>query len=410
MKKERLVILQELMVTQINHWSLFPLVVTFFGIVNLPLPTLWSWLLCSLVMFVQFIIRRYTRNFFVFLFGHLLILGVLAVLPGSTSFEKLFLEIYGIGYVVYSFYLRLKTEDRLDERIHPALTVVITALLLALQNSQGQQGLELYYVIPVVYCLVLHFFRLYLNQYQFFLVVNESSAGQIPEKEMFRCGIGFVAIFAGSVAVILSLVSNVSWLAPIFSYLKVILLRLIRLLFRGGGKEEVPIEEAVTPSKSPNGGGLPRIEGETALIWVILEDILMTAGYILAVCAAIYCVYKLVTYLYRKFQDKAFVNEVAIDSVNDRRERCEIERTKKEKKGFSLFLSPNDRIRRIYKKEVWSNRLKLTKNGRPEQLGRMTAAECGTALERGNMTISYEKARYSDAECTTEDVKRAKIK
>ena len=62
----------------------------------------------------------------------------------------------------------------------------------------------------------------------------------------------------------------------------------------------------------------------------------------------------------------------------------------------------------MYKKEVWAARMQLVKDQSPALLKRMTAKECGEAMEREGLAKAYEKARYSEEECTGEDIRRAK--
>ena len=72
-------------------------------------------------------------------------------------------------------------------------------------------------------------------------------------------------------------------------------------------------------------------------------------------------------------------------------------------------LSAGERIRRIYKKEVWNGRHILLKEGDAAgRLNSMTARECGQGLRKQGLSDVYEKARYSKETCTAEDVKRAR--
>ena len=52
--------------------------------------------------------------------------------------------------------------------------------------------------------------------------------------------------------------------------------------------------------------------------------------------------------------------------------------------------------------------MQLVKDQSPALLKRMTAKECGEAMEREGLAKAYEKARYSEEECTGEDIRRAK--
>lgn len=408
MKKEKVLMLQELLVTQMNHWILFLLAITVLGIIGADKPVLWKWAVCSLVPLLFAIVRRYSNHFLLFLVSHLLPVAFVIMVPSVAWMEKAALVLLISGYVAYSFYLRIKTEERLDVALNPAAAVGMVGIGLLLQHYQGIQEWESYYVLPIIIFLGLYFIQLYLEQYLHFMIVNDSSKGRIPEKQMFRSGITLVIIFSAAVMVVLLLTSDIRWVGEIASALKMILIWLLRLLIKGREvTEEVPMEEQEVVPKQDT-GWMPVEDAEPSMFWLILEKIVIVLVYVALIALCLWAIYALVTFLYNRFQHTLDKENDEPDVVSDVREKCEVERFRKERKPLFEFLSTRERIRRMYKKEVWAARMQLVKDQSPALLKRMTAKECGEAMEREGLAKAYEKARYSEEECTGEDIRRAK--
>ena len=408
MKKDRILMLQELLVTQMNHWILFLIVVTILGVIRADRPVLWKWVLVSLVPLLFGIVRRYSNHFLIFVISHVLPLAFLIMVPSEAWIEKMALMLLGAGYVAYSFYLRIKTEDRLDGVLNPAAAVGIAGVGLLLQHYQGNREWESYYVPPVIIFLGLYFIQLYLEQYLHFMIVNDSSKGRIPEKQMFRSGITLVMIFSAAVMVVLLLTSDIGWVGEIASVLKMVLIWLLRLLLTGQEvTEEVPMEEQEVVPKQDT-GWMPVEDAEPSMFWLVLEKIVIVLVYVALIALCLLAIYALVTFLYNRFQQTLDKDKDEPDEVNDIREKCEVERFRKERKPLFEFLSTRERIRRMYKKEVWAARMKLVTDGSPAFLKKLTAKECGKAMEREELAKVYEKARYSEEECTGEDIRKAK--
>lgn len=410
MKKERIIMIRELLVTQMTHWLLFLLAVTVLGLVSAKEPVIWKWSVLGLVPYLLFLIRRYSNHFLVFMGSHIAFILLLTVIPYVDLAEQIAFYVCVIGYVAYSFYLRVRTKKRLTGVINPIAGVGAAAVCRLFQHYQGIPEWEKYYVVPVILFLCFYFIQMYLEQYQHFLIVNDSSTGHIPEKAIFRSGVSLVSLFSVGTAILLLLTSDVGWVGRIATVLKNILIWVLRLLFRGGGEEVEEILPQETTHQKQDHGMMPTEEAEPALIWVILEKLVMIAMAVAFAALIIWAVYSLIKFLHDRFQSRIVTDEEELENTTDIREKCEIERRRSKKHPFFGFLSTKERIRRIYKKEVWTGRWQLAKDGSPDVLRRLTAKECGEGLARNRLAQVYEKARYSQEECTSEDIRRAKEK
>ena len=162
--------------------------------------------------------------------------------------------------------------------------------------------------------------------------------------------------------------------------------------------------------------GFAMDSGGFSWIWEILTVILLIAIAIIL----LYVLYKVLCYLIQVFNEavKNKRKDAGIGELNeiiDVREKLDLSKGKnhRRKPGELFgFLSAQERIRRIYKKKISQykpNRLLGSEKQRKddfteERLKYYTAREMEDRMEVSFAEI-YEKARYSDEECTSKDVK-----
>lgn len=405
-KQEKIILLKEFLITQMNHWALFPLVVTAAGLTEMSYVPLWQWILCSLATFVLFLVRRYTNHFLILAASHVCVWGCFWFMPFPNLILKAVLMLYLTVYLLYSVFLRLRDGGRMDGNIHPGIAVAVTAGAFILQHYHGRADWDSFYVVSLILFIGLFFLHYYLERYLRFLAVNESSTGHIPEQEIFRSGLGLAAVYTAAGMLFLLLTSNIGWVRQIWLVFKRLLVWLLHFLPAGTAAEE-PMAAAEEPAQQ--GGGLPPVEaGEPFWLWVLLEKLFMAAFFILIAAVALWGLFRLVKFLAARFRVGLRVESPELEAVRDVREKCGIERRRTEKKPFLAFLSPQERIRRIYKRRVWAARGELAGDGSPEVLNTLTARECGNKLEAEELAEVYEKARYSNEPCMPEDIKRAR--
>lgn len=405
MKQERVVLLKGLCRTQGNHWVLFPVTVTVMSLIGVERPQLLWWAGLSLLPFLLFLIRRYTNHVAVFGIGHgaaaaAVILSVKAFFNGSPQGNLLIL--CSLGYVFYSFVVRLDGEGRQDGSILPVAGVPIVAVAFLIERLQGTGKLDAYYTVSLILYLGFWAIAYFAERYQRFLKVNEGTAGVLPEREIFRSGAFLTAFYTLAGILLLLLTANIEWLAGLLAPVKAALLWLLRRL--ANGKVEQPAEVVV--AEAPEVERLaPDFSGgiKVSPIWSIVENILSAIMIILAVGAVVLCVVMLIRFLWERFHRRLEVSEKRLDSVQDVRESCEIEKKGREGGFLSGRLSPEGRIRALYKKRIMSQKARLESGAARLEL--LTARECGSRLEAGEMAEIYEKARYSGKNCTGEDIR-----
>ena len=412
LKNQKILLCKEFLIVQMNHWVLFSIAATIQGLVTEGRPDLLSWGLCSLFPYLLFLVRQSSNKILPFVTMHILLaVGMILFLP-AEGVEGILFFAYLAGYVVYSLFLRLQlqTKHRLDKAMVPPVAVGIVAVMFLLQHALGQKEWDGYYVFSLTVFVGMYFIYYFIERYQHFLEINEDSAGPMPEREMFRSGMGLAVIYTVFSVAVMLLTANIGWLSRMMVWLRQGLVGLIRWLVQllGNGDGE-PIENWTTVPEQMQ----PFMEAvepeETFWLWELLDKIFMAAFFCFLLVMAVWGLIRLIRFLQERFGRKLKKQEAGLAGSGDIREKCEIVRKKSERKAFFSFLTPGERIRRIYKKRVLEGKELLI--GGEEDSGRLntfTAGECGRLLGAGRMTGIYEKARYSEEKCTAEDVREAK--
>lgn len=413
MKQEKIIIWADILTIQMNHWTFFAIAAAVNIMSGTGAPPLFAWFLCGFCPVLFFFIRRYTNGFPVMAGSHIACLALLLYAPVSNTVVKALLLIYVTGLSIYSFYVRLRKEERLDEAIAPPVAVGIIALSLFVLHYEEYAGWDIFYVGMTAVYFICYYIRYYFQHYLYFMSVNAGSTGYIPRREIFASGAKLTGIYALLGVTVLVLFSDINWLAWIFGQLKNGILWLrehgvfawIASLFNK--KSEPPIAQSGTP-ETVNPGFPPLEMGEPGLFWVILEKAALTIlpiALLSLLCFAIFRCIKILKELFRK--KRALHEEISADDNLDIREKYEVKKEKAARKEPFAFLNPTQRIRRIYKQRIWAKREHIAAKENAYLLNTYTARECGNLLFEEQLAQIYEKARYSDVKCTKEDVKKA---
>ena len=328
------------------------------------------------------------------------------VFPAANGVNRGVRLLVGAGFVIYSLWLRFRTEDFEAEPLPLPLAAGISLLCLFLQHYQENTAWDLYYRMSLILVFLLYAVILFLQSYEDFLTVNRLSTGKIPFQEILRSGLRSTATFVLLSGVLLFAVSQFAWLKPFLQLLRGGLVMILRFLFGLLPEDStVPdggIEQAV------GSGGMPPMEAEDPFIlWVMLEYVAMIALLIACIFLLYRGIRKLILFLRDRMQI-SFADEHPDRQENmDKREKLELSGDKndsrQDKKRFSfLFPDAGQKIRRIYLKKISNSGLAK------ERLSFYTARDAEKSLNAEGMAAIYEKARYSEAPCTEEDVRQMK--
>lgn len=416
MKQEKIIAAADILATQLNHWTLFSIAAAA-AVLTGRKPPIALWAFCGLLPILFFLVRRYTNSFLLLAGSHFPCILLLFAAPVPGLGLKIILCLYGIGLAACSFSLRIRTEERLDEIIAPPAAVGIIALTLFLLHFRKYTEADIYFIGITAFYFTCYYIRCYLQNYLIFMSVNATSTGYIPRHKIFAAGIrlSLLCILSGMAAVLL--LSNLDWLARIFEILRRGLLWLREQGFFAflasllAGKEEhfsEPMPDRIPASSA----GIYLEPGEPGLFWQILENVIEILVPLFLLGLLLFALYRFIQMIRERFLlKKIFTKDDTGDDDRDIRERYEAKPEKKESepKAFFVFLNPADKIRRIYKQRIGSKKDRLQQNGRgtDQPFESYTARECGNLLREEKLSLLYEKARYSDMECTREDVRNA---
>lgn len=436
MKHSKIYLLQEILVAQINNLILYPIgltIVMLFKDLTSPVrPSLTLWILCGFLFTFFYLARCRAKNFISFMAIHLAVIAFIIFICKASawiplgSFQTLqngvnrfMLIAVFIGFTIYSVYLRLH-EATDSETMPMPLAVGVAAVALFLQHYQGYEEWDSYYSLSLIFVFVLYFIHYYVKEYLNFLIVNASSTGVLPEKEIFRSGIRLAGIYTVIGALILFFTSQLTWLKEFLSFIKQIVYSIIRFIFSHFPQREAEAEMFV--DERQNGGNgfemLPE-GGEPSIIWDILAVIVLVGLAIVLLYSLYKAILRAIAYVKAAMNKSVRTHEKEMTDIHDDvREKCEKARPKKKKQALDLFgfIDAKERIRRIYKKKASSYKpvilseeeAKTKKRFTPEKLCYYTAKEMEREMQADAFSEIYEKARYSNEVCTGQDVKRMK--
>ena len=408
MRRTKIILLRELLVTQMNFWALFPVMLTLLilsGVMQGKAAPVLIWcLLMSLLPFALYFLRQYVPSPGVFIALHIGIIVFLHLVLVDSGMIRFASVGMGIVFIVNSIYLRLRFDQDDDKVMSPVGAVLIAGGCFLLLQYQGQLQWKGFVCFLLILVLCLYFLIYYIEEYLSFLSVNEGSAGHIPEKEIFRSGMKLALGYTVLGALILFLTADITWLKGITDLLKQVLIAFVSIviyLFMSTGK---PMELRYQQSGQGGGPLFPNDASESFWLWNVLTYITLLAIGVGIMIAAYKGIRSAIRYLHGNWEHKFQGTQTPqLSDDNDRRERLQTDGfSKKRGRILPKFLSVNERVRRLYHKQA----LRLGTDS--DRLRRMTARECAGRLQMPVLGETYEKARYSGQECTTAELKRMK--
>lgn len=387
----------------------------------------WTLLGPLAVTLLAFVLQEYCHNFALFILGTFLYFSSIlpvALWAGFPDFAAMTLGqilllvvfiVYALALFVYSYIIKLRKPETVLARnlALPFLFIPIGCQFLCL-------ALDLTATVPwILVCAVLQLTLRFINDYLIghiaFLEEVRNNTG-VPMSQIVSSNTWLLTIFF-LVAVVLM---TISCLLPVnkllpgigagFLALAQLLIRFLRLFFSrekyDKGEDVEPDHTQLNPDMSQFG------ESEESAFWSVLEQImvyLVIGVLVIAIIALIgWLLYKMIRAFYAQ---KQHTNDT-IEFLNpfDKKEKAErMEDPTSMTFWERLFgTDPNQRVRKAWYKIV---RTRLPEVAAPMSPGEITQGMSQTDAERrsaAGLQAFYEKARYSNQECTKDDVAAAK--
>lgn len=395
-KIERLTLIREFIVTQMNHWTLFSvymmLMIFLKDILHTGSPSIPVWAIMGIFPFLLYVARRFLRQLWSLCLSHAAILFVIFLLPAEHSVIRIFQVLFGVVYVFYSIGIWVKTDHKRDGVFPPLAIVGIYLFTYFLQHMQGHILWDRHYFFSLIAVMWLYMIVYYLEQYQQFLSANSISAGHLPAGDIFKSGLRLVLAYTGIGILALYL----------FTYSGGLLHISVPPM-----PSEQPFEPLVPTDWKGEEGGFSE-PGNSFWLWDFLVPLLKLIATAVILFLLIKILISLARFISHKLKQRPILKVYGKSEITDLHENCEIV-SRKDRKSWLPFLpkSPQEHIRHLYKKRILSSRRSFPKaENLREYLNRYTARESGEILERENLARLYEKARYSGKPCDSKDVKQ----
>ncbi len=408
MRKSRIEFAKELVATQMNHWFYISIVITALGLFNCDKPHLLVCICLGILPVYGYGLREKIAVLPLFLILSLAPVVLFMLVPLGNVFIRAILIVFSLFYGVYSIYLRTRTDNNWDAAISPVVVFCVTGGLFLLLNSQRELNWDGYYILITLVYFTLFLIHYFIEHFLTFITVNDSSAANIPEKAIFSTGMKQTMLYTGAVVGFLALLANVDWLAKMLATIKKAIVAFISKYLQFTPEQAEMPEHWMQPLES-GGNGFFDNTGRPHIIWIILQYVaivVVLGGLLFAACYGIYKGYDI---LLKGFQRERKGKEQKLAENDDIHEQVEIAR-KERGKGKNIWeaFSVTERIRKAYRRRMEKERYLLTKGGDLKEISFYTAKECCDIIDAPGLKLAYEKARYSNANCTNEDLKAVK--
>lgn len=345
-------------------------------------------------------IREKSRNilFFFLLHGSIVAVDLYLLRSGSlllkdaSTWKIGLLEILAIA--LYSILMRLKRELEQPSVIY---IVVVACMYLGASVAQLESASVMVYsgVFVMVLC---YLFYENMEQVDLF-IMNRGPSTKMDTVQLRKISNGLTFVYLMILAILLAAFGRLP-ADRLTQLLGTGILRLVRWVM-GFFSNATEQEAEIAAEPEAQMGGIPDIvPGETSRLALILEEIFKVLGVIAIAAIAIAAIIGIATAIYRKFyqntkgeDEQEFISPFVREQVHRQKQPVR-------KESFSDRTN-RWQLRRLYKKYMarqWQKQ--------EEKLNCMTPQE--QTMGKQDIAALYEKARYSEAVVTREDIARMK--
>lgn len=359
--------------------------------------------------FLLYLFRRKTMGFGNYFFLHLGVIAASILIAGPGIEWKILMGLVSAESVVVSFSIRSNYEIQEEKTISP-VAVGIFMCLSIFAASYFDAHLPIV-VIPKLALLytALYLLFMYIDRFLWFEYLSSQTINSMPAEETFKRGFKIAAGFTGFFAVVTFLCLDESLILRFSSWLSKVLKRLSQAFFSLFPKPAATSEtgEYVETQDLLDEELLASLgQEQTRELSPFVEFVLHLLLYVCLVIIAagiVYGIICLIIKIVKRFKDAGRKKyTVFSEDYEEIREKIDV-RAKNDKVKGILFLSPSDKIRRLYIKIVEKNKHLA------EYPSFYTAREFAGLFEQKKSEDAfafaklYEKARYSSQNVTKED-------
>lgn len=400
---KKVLIGKEIIATQINYLYIY--IVGYF--------LLWSWVsedvpvyrypMYMLLPLVFFLVRSKVKRNGVNMLLHIVIATAFMCIPGSI-YERVVFGALVVFMAVFSIFIRKKSDKMEDIVFHPSGIIALYLLIAIGTHGRTNETIHVLMRFALIVYVSSYFLHYYLQSFDDFVVSNQKSAGYMPEKWIFKTGFSFAIIFSVVSAIILTIISYFSSLNGIFkAVVGKMILGILNIMNRNpSGQEEIVDQGSVfdVPTSMQID---PSMIAETSKIAMVFDAMLVVAS--IGVIGLV--IYLIARKMIQSFQISGETyKEKESSSITDKVEVVEKVKGEKLFEGFHFRETYQQKIRRIFREYMVGKNKKVQ-----AKLYTKTARECMVLVNSKEINAEsqyveiYEKARYSNEDCTSLDVK-----
>ncbi|MCL2254397.1 MAG: hypothetical protein FWC09_08120 [Lachnospiraceae bacterium] len=375
-------------------------------------PHVFWYVFFGIISIGYYLIRTKIHNFWLF--------ALLTVIPPVFTFltfdefiaQKIVFGIAVLIQAIISFnvrmavYLRVEKTDYGVSAIPSYAAVIIGTGLYLFSNLSTITWLTAIFIgLNIVYQ--------YLGNFLHYVDMSRRTTGKMPLKNIFTLNLSLVGSFALITFLLMALVAGRDILLGIGDWFLNLLRRIVRFL-TPAPKENEPVDpllqqEAIVRQDEVFYELFP--EQEVSKAAEVAENILILIFTALVIVLAIAFVTAVILLIIAVFRSRARKIVLADgDGTNDIVETLKRQKIGTKRAKRFIFLTSDEKVRRIFVKEILNKIEKESFSGRNNH---WTAREFVPMYKEHSETAAklvflYEKARYAKEYCTAADVKEAK--
>ena len=403
----------------VNMIMRFMIIFTILGLFTVSISNDSAYTWKSLILFqaaiLSFLIGKYTKHIWSYILLHLLLLTVYFFLTEDIILKVIYI-IFILIYAIIQFALDLK---RIERNTSPAFFAVFLLMYFMCIYRYPQEVLlgQFYFIFAVGFILLYVLNRHFTNFYYYINKYIEKA--NVPFKQMNRSNNGFIVIFL----ILCYAAMMVATRLPIgsaFRLIGIFLRKLLRLLL--SGFTHTPVEEQEDPPEEiPLNYGPPELPKHSALM-ILISNIIFNVTKVLIVILIVALISYGLYMIYRMYYQRTrLVNtdeKIEVISPFEKKNIGLADTRGTRKNIFGLFgRSNNEKIRKQYKRAIQKNSSEDKKlmYYTPSELSpyavtteKKLAEKVEKSEKEKTLTTLYEKARYSQEECSKEDFQSVK--
>lgn len=369
-----------------------------------------------------YVIREKFRKFFLFLFAHALPCAFVLFFYEGGIFQKIWLFLAVFFLAVSSFGKKMQGGRMGREAVFPPVFGAVIWVLYLIDQRQGEGACAKLLCYTTAGFMAGYFLYYFLRQFLYYIEINNRTTENIPVNHVFRSSALLAGGFAVAAGTAMLLCGDREWMNRVGEAIHRAIIDFFTFLLSLFMKGEM--EESVIPPSYVAPGAMPWDAGEAVEPPLILKILEMMLG-VLALGAAAVFIVMTVLGIVRLIRER-FAQRMKLRLLEDETHTDQIEKIKRNKKSsrtgndndlikrVKRVLSPEERIRRIYRRTMEKRLASLDEKSRESFPMSGTPREWCLKLfgEQKSEALAfaglYEKARYGSGMCDGEDVKKAR--